>query len=53
VYEGPAPLGVSAPRFDETPADLVTGGIITDRGVLGPDDVAALTDDLAALRDWT
>jgi translation initiation factor 2B subunit (eIF-2B alpha/beta/delta family) len=53
VYEGPAPLVVSAPRFDVTPPDLVTGGIVTDRGVLGPDDVAARADELAALRDWT
>ncbi|MFB6249110.1 MAG: NUDIX domain-containing protein [Salinibacter sp.] len=52
VYDGPAPLGVSAPRFDETPAGLVTGGTITDRGVLAPDEVAALADELAALRDW-
>ena len=52
VYEGPAPLVVSAPRFDETPAALVTGGIITERGVLAPDGVAALADELAGLRDW-
>jgi len=53
VYEGPAALTVSAPRFDETPAALVTGGIITDRGVQPPDGVAALADELASLRDWS
>jgi len=53
VYEGPAPLAVSAPRFDETPPALVTGGILTDRGLQGPDGIAALADELAGLRDWT
>jgi translation initiation factor 2B subunit (eIF-2B alpha/beta/delta family) len=52
VYEGPAALTVAAPRFDETPAALVTGGLITDRGLRTPDDVSALVDELAALRDW-
>jgi translation initiation factor 2B subunit (eIF-2B alpha/beta/delta family) len=52
VYDGPAPLQVAAPRFDETPPDLVTGGIVTERGVHAPDDIAALADERAALRGW-
>jgi len=39
VYEGAAALTVSAPRFDETPPDLVTGGLLTDRGLRTTDDV--------------
>jgi len=53
VYDGPAPLTVSAPRFDDTPPALVSGGLITDRGLRTTDDVAALVDELATLRDWT
>jgi len=52
VYEGPKDLEVSSPRFDTTPADLVTGGFFTERGALTPDDVAAVADELASLRDW-
>ncbi|PSQ72297.1 MAG: translation initiation factor 2B subunit alpha, partial [Bacteroidetes bacterium QH_2_64_26] len=52
VYEGPKDLEVSSPRFDTTPADLVTGGFFTEQGFLSPDDVAAVADELASLRDW-
>ena len=51
VYEGPTALTVSAPRFDETPPALVTGGLLTDRGLRTTDDVAALVDELTALRE--
>jgi len=51
VYEGPAALAVAAPRFDETPAALVSGGLITDRGLRAPDAIPPLADELAALRD--
>jgi len=51
VYEGPTTLTVSAPRFDETPPALVTGGLLTDHGLRTIDEVAALVDDLRALRD--
>lgn len=53
VYEGPVDLEVSSPRFDTTPADLVTGGFLTERGALTPNDVAAVADELASLRAWT
>lgn len=52
VYDGPAPLHVSAPRFDETPPDLVTGGIVSDRGTHSPDEIEALAEELASLRAW-
>jgi translation initiation factor 2B subunit (eIF-2B alpha/beta/delta family)/8-oxo-dGTP pyrophosphatase MutT (NUDIX family) len=52
VYGGPAPLSVSAPRYDETPSDLVTGGIITDRGLQAPDAIVAVADELERLRAW-
>ncbi len=52
VYDGPAPLHVSAPRFDETPPDLVTGGIVTNRGTHSPDEIEALAEELASLRVW-
>lgn len=53
VYDGPASIEVSAPRFDETPSDLVTGGIITERAVHATDEIAALADGLEQLRAWT
>ncbi len=53
VYDGPASLQVSAPRFDETPADLVTGGLLTDRGAHAPAEIGALADELERLRAWT
>lgn len=52
VYNGPAPVGVWAPRFDTTPPALVTE-FLTDRGVLGPDAIDAVADDLRALREWS
>lgn len=52
VYDGPAPLQVYAPRFDLTPAALLSGGFATERDVLAPDALSAIADDLAALRHW-
>jgi len=52
VYNGPTDLEVWSPRFDTTPADLLTGGLLTDQGLLNPDDVAAAAEELAALRTW-
>jgi translation initiation factor 2B subunit (eIF-2B alpha/beta/delta family) len=53
VYDGPVALEVAAPRFDETPPDLVTGGIVTDRGTHTPDDISAFAEELEQLREWT
>jgi translation initiation factor 2B subunit (eIF-2B alpha/beta/delta family) len=52
VYEGAAPLQVAAPRFDETPPDLVTGGLVTERGTHSPDEINALAGELEELREW-
>lgn len=52
VYDGPSDLEVWAPRFDTTPAELVTGGFLTERGTLDTEDVAAIADELAGLRAW-
>lgn len=51
VYDGDAPLSISNPTFDRTPADLVTT-IATDRGRLSPDDVSGVAEDLKHLRTW-
>jgi translation initiation factor 2B subunit (eIF-2B alpha/beta/delta family) len=53
VYDGPAPIEVAAPRFDDTPPDLVTGGIITEHGTHAPDAVSSLAEELEELRAWT
>ena len=52
VYDGPAPVGVWAPRFDTTPPDLVTE-LLTDRGGLVPDAIEGVADELKALREWS
>lgn len=52
VYEGPKDLNVEAPRFDTTPADLLTGGLLTERGPLSTDSVADVAENLAELRAW-
>jgi len=52
VYNGPVDLTVWAPRFDTTPPDLITGGILTERGALSPSEVPAVAEELAGLRTW-
>lgn len=52
VYDGARPLEVSSPRFDQTPPDLVTGGIITNRGIHEAKDLKTIAQDLARLRTW-
>lgn len=52
VYDGPSDVMVWAPRFDTTPAELVTGGLLTERGTLGSNDVRDVADELAKLRTW-
>jgi len=52
VYDGPTDLEVWAPRFDTTPAELITGGLLTERGALTTDEVGAATEELAGLRAW-
>lgn len=50
VYDGPKDLSVWAPRFDTTPAELVTGGLLTERGALTTDEVGAVAEELSGLR---
>jgi translation initiation factor 2B subunit (eIF-2B alpha/beta/delta family)/8-oxo-dGTP pyrophosphatase MutT (NUDIX family) len=52
VYDGPKDLEVWAPRFDTAPAELVTGGLLTERGALATGEVAAVAEELAGLRAW-
>jgi translation initiation factor 2B subunit (eIF-2B alpha/beta/delta family) len=52
VYDGPAPVGVWAPRFDTTPPGLLTE-FLTDRGALAPDAIEGVADELKALREWS
>lgn len=49
---GPAwGVRLRAPLFERTPADLIDG-VLTERGVLGRAEVAAVAADHAAERDW-
>jgi len=50
VYDGDAPVDVRNPTFDVTPPDLVDA-VITERGALSPDEVAAVADELRELAD--
>ena len=50
VYDGDADLDVLAPTFDVTPADLIR--LVTENGVLSPDEVAAIADEHRALAGW-
>jgi len=52
VYDGPEDLEVQSPRFDVTPSSLVTGGIITERGLLTPADVDDVADQLKGRQTW-
>lgn len=51
LYDGEAPLRVLNPLFERIPADLVTG-IVTERGLLRPDAMSSIAEELAALDDW-
>jgi translation initiation factor 2B subunit (eIF-2B alpha/beta/delta family) len=50
-HNGDAPLGVANPTFDVTPADCIAA-ILTERGALDADDVAAVADEHRALAAW-
>ena len=51
VYDGDAAVDVENPTFDHTPAAFVTG-VVTERGVLDADEVAAVADEYRALSAW-
>jgi translation initiation factor 2B subunit (eIF-2B alpha/beta/delta family) len=44
LYDGTAPVSVTNPRFDRTPADLVTG-VVTERGLLDAEAVRSVARD--------
>ena len=48
VHEDPEEFAVRNPTFEATPPDLLTG-IVTEDGLLSPEDVAAVAADHAAL----
>lgn len=52
VYQGSAELDVWPPRFDTTPAELVTGRLITERGSLSSKEIDPLIEELSRLRAW-
>ncbi|MFB6098864.1 MAG: NUDIX domain-containing protein [Salinibacter sp.] len=52
VYDGPKDLEVWSPRFDTAPAELVTGGLLTERGALAAEEVSAVAEELSGLRAW-
>lgn len=52
VYDGATDLDVWSPRFDTTPADLVTGGFLTEQGFLSTEEIGPLVEKLSGLRAW-
>jgi ribose 1,5-bisphosphate isomerase len=51
VYDGDAPLEVTNPTFDVTPAHLVDA-VLTERGDLDPSEVRNVAEELATLAAW-
>lgn len=51
VYAGDAPLRVLNPTFEVMPTDLVTS-LVTERGLLKPDAIGKVADELRALTGW-
>ena len=51
LYDGDAPLSVTNPTFDVTPADAVDG-ILTERGRLSPDEIADVAAEHRERATW-
>jgi translation initiation factor 2B subunit (eIF-2B alpha/beta/delta family) len=51
LYDGDAPVTVSNPIFDRTPADLVSG-VITERGILDADGVRDVAAEHRTNAEW-
>jgi len=51
LYEGDAPVAVANPTFDVTPPACIET-IVTERGALAPDDVAAIAAEHRELAAW-
>ena len=52
VYDGTADLHVRNPTFDVTPADLVTGGIVTERRTFASAEIESVAEEHARLATW-
>jgi translation initiation factor 2B subunit (eIF-2B alpha/beta/delta family) len=52
LYAGRAPIDVRSPLFEVTPAALLDG-LVTERGILRPEEVASVASELDALSRWT
>lgn len=52
LYAGDAELTLFHPLFEPVPPDLVTGGLVTEVGVVEAGEVAGLAEELARLRTW-
>ncbi|KAA9399779.1 NUDIX domain-containing protein [Haloarcula sp. CBA1130] len=50
LYDGDADIAVSNPTFDVTPASTVT--VVTERGVLGRDDIEKIADAHRDRSEW-
>ncbi|MFC7214276.1 NUDIX domain-containing protein [Saliphagus sp. GCM10025334] len=51
VYDGDAEIDVANPTFDVTPAECVDE-LVSERGILESDDVAALVEEACTLAAW-
>lgn len=51
LYEGDATIDVTNPTFDVTPADNVAG-IVTERGVLEPDEIERIAEEFRENEAW-
>jgi len=52
IYDGDAPIDVLNPTFDVTPADVVTA-VVTERGVVDPDELEELASERADRSSWS
>ena len=52
VYDGTVGLHVRNPTFDVTPADLVTGGVVTEVRTYAPDEISAVADEHREMAAW-
>ena len=52
VYDGTVGLHVRNPTFDVTPADLVTGGVVTEVRTYASDEISAVADEHRKIAAW-
>jgi len=51
IYDGDPNINVAVPLFDVTPPDC-HDGLLTEDGLLDPDDIESIAQDHARRRDW-